>query len=67
MKYFKALTQTLFAFLVFESVPVRSRNNINAPEIRCLPNDNNGCTCKFTDGSGIIDLTSLGIKDNTPR
>ena len=25
------------------------------------------CACQFDDGSGKVDLTSLGNKDNTPR
>lgn len=33
----------------------------------CLPNDLQGCSCKFTDNSGIIDLRSLSTTDNTPR
>ncbi|XP_045169725.2 uncharacterized protein LOC123532367 [Mercenaria mercenaria] len=40
---------------------------IAEPPKECLPNDLQGCSCKFSDGSGIIDLTSLGTSDNTPR
>ena len=31
----------------------------------CLPSDQ--CSCTFDDGSGKVELASLGNKDNTPR
>lgn len=42
-------------------------DNFTTGEKECIPNDEEGCSCKLTDGSGIIDLTSLGTTDNTPR
>ena len=35
-------------------------------EKKCLPDDS-GCSCTFNDGSGTVDLTSLGNTADTPR
>ncbi|XP_060578251.1 uncharacterized protein LOC132735324 [Ruditapes philippinarum] len=53
----------LCLFILFARV---SRVDSEGPK-ECLPNDLQGCSCKFSDDSGIIDLTSLGTSDNTPR
>ena len=38
---------------------------VRCDAVDCLPKDK--CSCEFTDGRGIIDITSLGHVDNTPR
>ena len=38
---------------------------ITCIDLDCIPNDK--CSCKFTDGRGIVDITSLGRTDNKPR
>lgn len=60
----------IFCDVIVSLVTYACVSSTYAPDVtpkECLPNDLQGCTCKFTDGSGIIDLTNLGTTDNTPR
>ncbi|KAL4221140.1 hypothetical protein ACF0H5_019399 [Mactra antiquata] len=36
-------------------------------DTNCISPDKTGCKCEMTDGSGTIDLTSVGYTDNQPR
>ncbi|XP_045167386.2 uncharacterized protein LOC123530697 [Mercenaria mercenaria] len=57
----KLLTLSILCLIATISVRYSSSTK------QCIRIDSHGCMCNFTDGSGMVDLRSLGNKDNTPR